>query len=276
MTKFRGCIDIHSGQVKQIVGGTLTQDDTTELNDKSTTTENFVSTKPSSYYAELYKNAGINGCHVIKLGSNPENDEAAKLACQLWPNNLQVGGGINGDNALEWLDVHKASHVILTSWLFSDSHEGKEFDWVKLKRVSELVGKSRLIVDLSCRELRVDDKIEWVVAMNKWQTLTNNKLSAEFLGEVSQYCDEFLIHAADVEGLCNGIDVNLVAKLGEWCPEGFEGKIVYAGGARLVKDLDTVSKLSDDKVDLTYGSALDVFGGKLVKFDDLVSWNELH
>lgn len=276
MTKFRGCIDIHSGQVKQIVGGTLTQDDTTELNDKSTTTENFVSTKPSSYYAELYKNAGINGCHVIKLGSNPENDEAAKLACQLWPNNLQVGGGINGDNALEWLDVHKASHVILTSWLFSDSDEGKEFDWVKLKQVSELVGKSRLIVDLSCRELRVDDKIEWVVAMNKWQTLTNNKLSAEFLGEVSQYCDEFLIHAADVEGLCNGIDVNLVAKLGEWCPEGFEGKIVYAGGARLVKDLDTVSKLSDDKVDLTYGSALDVFGGKLVKFDDLVSWNELH
>lgn len=276
MTKFRGCIDIHSGQVKQIVGGTLTQDDTTELNDKSTTTENFVSTKPSSYYAELYKNAGINGCHVIKLGSNPENDEAAKLACQLWPNNLQVGGGINGDNALEWLDVHKASHVILTSWLFSDSDEGKEFDWVKLKRVSELVGKSRLIVDLSCRELRVDDKIEWVVAMNKWQTLTNSRLSAEFLGEVSQYCDEFLIHAADVEGLCNGIDVNLVAKLGEWCPEGFEGKIVYAGGARLVKDLDTVSKLSDDKVDLTYGSALDVFGGKLVKFDDLVSWNELH
>lgn len=276
MTKFRGCIDIHSGQVKQIVGGTLTQDDTTELNHKSTTTENFVSTKPSSYYAELYKNAGINGCHVIKLGSNPENDEAAKLACQLWPNNLQVGGGINGDNALEWLDVHKASHVILTSWLFSDSHEGKEFDWVKLKQVSELVGKSRLIVDLSCRELRVDDKIEWVVAMNKWQTLTNSRLSAEFLGEVSQYCDEFLIHAADVEGLCNGIDVNLVAKLGEWCPEGFEGKIVYAGGARLVKDLDTVSKLSDDKVDLTYGSALDVFGGKLVKFDDLVSWNELH
>lgn len=276
MTKFRGCIDIHSGQVKQIVGGTLTQDDTTELNDKSTTTENFVSTKPSSYYAELYKNAGINGCHVIKLGSNPENDEAAKLACQLWPNNLQVGGGINGDNALEWLDVHKASHVILTSWLFSDSDEGKEFDWVKLKQVSELVGKSRLIVDLSCRELRVDDKIEWVVAMNKWQTLTNSRLSAEFLGEVSQYCDEFLIHAADVEGLCNGIDVNLVAKLGEWCPEGFEGKIVYAGGARLVKDLDTVSKLSDDKVDLTYGSALDVFGGKLVKFDDLVSWNELH
>lgn len=276
MTKFRGCIDIHSGQVKQIVGGTLTQDDTKELKEKSTTTENFVSTKPSSYYAELYKNAGINGCHVIKLGSNPENDEAAKLACKLWPNNLQVGGGINGDNALEWLDVHKASHVILTSWLFSDIDKNKEFDWAKLKQVSELVGKSRLIVDLSCRELRVNDRVEWVVAMNKWQTLTNSKLSAEFLGEVSQYCDEFLIHAADVEGLCKGIDENLVAKLGEWCPKGFEGKIVYAGGARLVKDLDTVSKLSDGKVDLTYGSALDVFGGKLVKFDDLVSWNKLH
>lgn len=276
MTKFRGCIDIHSGQVKQIVGGTLTQDDTKELNDKSTTTENFVSTKPSSYYANLYKDASIGGSHVIKLGSNPENDQAAKLACNLWPNNLQVGGGINGDNALEWLDIHKASHVILTSWLFSDSDKGKELDWTKLRQVSESVGKSRLVVDLSCRELIIDNKSGWVVAMNKWQTLTNSKLCAEFLHEVSQYCDELLIHAADVEGLCKGIDENLVEKLGEWCPKGFEGKIVYAGGAKLVKDLETVSKLSDGKVDLTYGSALDVFGGNLVKFDDLVSWNQLH
>lgn len=276
MTKFRGCIDIHSGQVKQIVGGTLTQDDTKEVSDKSTTTENFVSSKPSSYYANLYKEAGINGCHVIKLGSNPKNDEAAMLACQLWPNSLQVGGGINADNALEWLEKHKASHVILTSWLFSDSDNGKEFDWEKLKHVSKLVGKSRLIVDLSCREIRRDSTTEWVVAMNKWQTLTNSKLSAAFLDEVSKYCDEFLIHAADVEGLCKGIDEKLVAKLGEWCPEGFEGRIVYAGGAKLVKDLDTVSKLSNGKVDLTYGSALDVFGGTLVKFDELVAWNQSH
>lgn len=276
MTKFRGCIDIHSGQVKQIVGGTLKQDDTAQFKEKSTTTENFVSTKPASYYANLYKEAGINGCHVIKLGSNPDNDAAAKLACELWPNHLQVGGGINLDNAVEWLDTHKASHVILTSWLFSDTDKGKEFDWQKLKRVSELVGKSRLVVDLSCREVKAGDISEWVVAMNKWQTLTNSKLNANFLKKVSKYCDEFLIHAADVEGLCKGIDENLVTKLGEWCPKGFEGKIVYAGGAKLVNDLSLVKKISNNKVDLTYGSAVDVFGGKLVKFDDLVSWNRLY
>lgn len=267
MTKFRGCIDIHSGQVKQIVGGTLTEDDTKH---SSSTTENFVSTKPSSFYAGLYEQNDVQGCHVIKLGTNPENDAAAQLACQTWPYGLQVGGGITDKNALEWLDQHKASHVILTSWLFTE----KEFDWSKLKHVSGLVGKQRLIVDLSCRKVCNENGTEWVVAMNKWQTLTNSSLNAEFLLEVSKYCDEFLVHAADVEGLCNGIDEVLVAKLGEWCPPGFEGKIVYAGGAKLVSDLDTVAKLSDNKVDLTYGSALDIFGGKLVKFDDLVLWNK--
>ncbi|ODV64808.1 hypothetical protein HYPBUDRAFT_158878 [Hyphopichia burtonii NRRL Y-1933] len=277
MTKFRGCIDIHSGQVKQIVGGTLKGDDTDKSN--STTTENFVSTKPSSYYAQLYKENKLRGCHVIKLGTNPENDAAAKLACQSWPNSLQVGGGINYDNAPEWINTHKASHVILTSWLFSDlkGKLKKCFDWEKLAKVSELIGKDKLIVDLSCREVHNDNgDSEWVVAMNKWQTLTDNSLSFEFLEQVSKYCDEFLIHAADVEGLCNGIDEKLVKKLGEWCPPGFEGKIVYAGGAKLVNDLETVAKLSNGKVDLTYGSALDIFGGKLVKFNDLIQWNQSH
>lgn len=270
MTKFRGCIDIHSGQVKQIVGGTLTQDDIGELKDN--TTENFVSTKPSSYYAELYKSSQLHGCHVIKLGSNPQNDEAAKLACSTWPLSLQVGGGINNENALLWLDTYKASHVILTSWLFTD----KQFDWGKLEEISQLVGKSRLIVDLSCREAVKDGKTSWIVAMNKWQTLTNSELSPEFLMKVSEYCDEFLIHAADVEGLCNGIDGKLVEKLGEWCPPGFEGKIVYAGGAKLVTDLDKVDELSQGKVDLTFGSALDIFGGKLVQYEDLITWNNSH
>jgi phosphoribosylformimino-5-aminoimidazole carboxamide ribotide isomerase len=272
MTKFRGCIDIHSGQVKQIVGGTLTQDDLTP----STTTENFVSSKPSSFYAELYKTNNVHGCHVIKLGSNPANDEAAQLACKSWPFHLQVGGGINIDNALLWLETYQASHIILTSWLFSDHAGVQEFDWDKLKKVSQLVGKHRLIVDLSCRTVVEDGHTSWVVAMNKWQTLTVNKLSKEFLQEVSGYCDEFLIHAADVEGLCKGIDEDLVTKLGEWCPPGFEGKIVYAGGAKLVDDLHVVDTLSQGKVDVTYGSSLDIFGGKLVKFDDLVEWNKCH
>lgn len=273
MTKFRGCIDIHSGQVKQIVGGTLKGDDTTS---ESNTTENFVSTKPSSFYAQLYKENQLNGCHVIKLGTNPENDSAAKLACQTWPLGLQIGGGITESNALEWLDHYKASHVILTSWLFTDSDAGKQFDFEKLKRISQLVGKHRLIVDLSCREVKQNHQTQWVVAMNKWQTLTQNQLNPEFLQEVSKYCDEFLIHAADVEGLCNGIDQELVIKLGEWCPAGFEGKIVYAGGAKLVEDLDTVNRLSNGKVDLTYGSALDIFGGSLVKFDQVIQWNKSH
>lgn len=269
MTKFRGCIDIHSGQVKQIVGGTLKLDDLIQNN---STTENFVSTKPSSYYAQIYHDTNTTGCHVIKLGTNPENDKAAILACQTWPENLQVGGGINDTNALKWLDEYKASHVIVTSWLFTD----KQFDWEKLDRISKLVGKHRLIVDLSCREVKDEKSTKWVVAMNKWQTLTNSELSSEFLHQVLKYCDEFLIHAADVEGLCNGIDERLVEKLGDWCPEGFEGKIVYAGGAKLVRDLDSVDKLSKGKVDLTYGSALDIFGGKLVKFQELVEWNNTH
>lgn len=270
MTRFRGCIDIHAGQVKQIVGGTLTQDDLSS----STTTENFVSTKPSSFYADLYKSNKVEGCHVIKLGSNPANDKAAQLACQIWPHHLQVGGGINLDNALLWLDTYQASHIILTSWLFSDNGGVQEFDWNKLKTVSSLVGKQRLIIDLSCRTVVEDGSTNWVVAMNKWQTLTSNKLSRDFLHEVAEYCDEFLIHAADVEGLCKGIDQDLVSKLGEWCPPGFEGKIVYAGGAKLVKDLELVDSLSQGKVDVTYGSSLDIFGGKLVKFEDLVKWNE--
>ncbi|ODV76994.1 Phosphoribosylformimino-5-aminoimidazole carboxamide ribotide isomerase [Suhomyces tanzawaensis NRRL Y-17324] len=257
--------------VKQIVGGTLTGDDLTH---DASTKENFVSTKPSSFYAQLYKDNQVNGCHVIKLGTNPVNDEAAKLACLTWPGHLQVGGGITDENALEWLDHHKASHVILTSWLFSDNKGQKELDWQKLKSVSQLVGKHRLIVDLSCRTVVSDGTTDWVVAMNKWQTLTQNKLSKEFLLQVSEYCDEFLIHAADVEGLCNGIDEHLVQKLGDWCPSGFEGKIVYAGGARLVGDLDKVQQLSNGKVDLTYGSSLDIFGGDLVKFDEVVAWNK--
>lgn len=272
MTRFRGCIDIHSGQVKQIVGGSLTADDNKPL---AATKENFVSTKPASYYAQLYKEHEVNGCHVIKLGTNPANDAAAKLACETWPGNLQVGGGINDENALLWLDTYGASHVIVTSWLFSKSDEGQTIlDWQKLANLSKIVGKDRLVVDLSCRQVQTSETKKWVVSINKWQTQTDSELGSELLARVAEYCDEFLIHAADVEGLCNGIDEELVEKLGEWCPVGFGGKIVYAGGAKLVADLELVDKLSLGKVDLTYGSALDIFGGKLVKFDDVVQWGK--
>lgn len=278
MTKFRGCIDIHSGKVKQIVGGTLRQDDSADTSSERTTSlltkENFVSTKPSSYYGQLYRDANIEGCHIIKLGSNSLNDVAAKLACEEWPYHFQVGGGINDTNALDWVEKYKASHVIVTSWLFNEADGKTILNEEKLKKLSSLVGKKRLIVDLSCRRVQNEGAVDWVVTINKWQTLTDSKLSKELLNDVGKYCDEFLIHAADVEGLCQGIDEDLVERLGKWCPEGFEGKLVYAGGAKLVDDLKTVNDLSNGKVDLTFGSALDIFGGNLVKFDDLVRWNQ--
>lgn len=272
MTKFRGCIDIHSGQVKQIVGGTLTKDDVAPSEE---TKENFVSTKPSSFYADLYRQSQLHGCHVIKLGTNKANDEAAKEACLAWPDHLQVGGGITIENAKSWIHDNKASHVIVTSYLFPKNEAGEYyFDKLRLEKLSQEIGPDRLVVDLSCRRVIENGAISWYVATNKWQSITKAKLSLELLAELSQYCCEFLIHAADVEGLCKGIDTELVENLGKWCPSGLEGKITYAGGAKLTEDLDQVKKLSDNKVDLTFGSALDIFGGKLVKYEDLIRWNE--
>ncbi|QRG39406.1 phosphoribosylformimino-5-aminoimidazole carboxamide ribotide isomerase [Candidozyma auris] len=272
MTKFRGCIDIHAGQVKQIVGGTLTKDDVSPT-DKAQ--ENFVSTKPSSYYAQLYREHNVEGCHVIKLGTNPANNEAAQLALETWPNHLQVGGGITIDNADAWLNMG-ASHVIVTSWLFTkNTHDEWNLDMERLIKISNKIGKENLVVDLSCRRvIGDDDEISWFVATNKWQTITKCKLSSELLDMLSEFCDEFLIHAADVEGLCKGIDAELVENLGEWCPRGYEGKITYAGGAKSASDLALVEQLSRGKVDLTYGSSLDVFGGELVKLSEVLEWNE--
>lgn len=266
MTKYVGCIDIHAGKVKQIVGGTLVKDDTNEADSQSVAT-NFVSEKPSSFYAQLYKDNDVKGCHVIKLGSLEENNIAAKEALQAWPGHLQVGGGINDTNAKEWID-NGASKVIVTSWLFPNG----EFDLERLKKISSIVGKEHLVFDLSCRrQINTDNnELSWVVAMNKWQTLTKTILSKEYFDLVSEYCSEFLVHAADVEGLCNGIDEELVKKLAEWS----DLPIVYAGGAKDVSDLALVDKLSNGKVDLTYGSALDIFGGRLVKFEECCAWNK--
>lgn len=261
MTRYVGCIDLHAGQVKQIVGATLT------TNDKTLAT-NFVSSHSPTYYANLYKDNNVLGTHVIKLGSNEENNKAAEEAIKAWPNKLQVGGGITIDNCQEWINKG-ADKVIITSWLFPNG----ELSWDRLKQVSEVVGKEHLVVDVSCkRVIRENGEITWVVAMNKWQTLTQTTLSKELFKELIKYTDEFLVHAADVEGLCKGIDEELVTKLGEWCNEWPGIKVVYAGGAKSLDDLDLVNKLSGGKVDLTYGSSLDIFGGS-VKFTDLVLWN---
>ncbi|KND02556.1 phosphoribosylformimino-5-aminoimidazole carboxamide ribotide isomerase [Spizellomyces punctatus DAOM BR117] len=252
MTVFRPCIDLHEGQVKQIVGASLSDSAPSVLK------TNFVASHPPSYYAALYRQNGLNGAHVIKLG--PKNDEAAKSALTAWPKGLQIGGGINIDNAQEWLDAG-ADKVIVTSWLFPNA----KFSIDRLRALAEKIGKKSLVVDLSCK--RRGDK--WIVAMDKWQTPTDTEVNKETLDMITEYCSEFLVHAADVEGLCQGIDEELVRRLGEWCTI----PCTYAGGGKDINDLALVQRLSNGKVDLTYGSALDIFGGTGVRFDDAVEWN---
>ncbi len=252
-TYFRPCIDLHNGAVKQIVGGTLS-DNSSELK------TNFVSTHPADYYANLFKADAITGGHVIKLG--PGNEEAAKLALSAYPNGLQIGGGITIKNANSYMGLG-ASHVIVTSWLFDDN---AQFNKTRLVQLSDSVGKNKLVIDLSCR--RKDQ--QWIVSMNRWQTPTNLSLNYETLDSLAQYCDEFLIHAADVEGKCGGIDKELVQHLGNW--GGIP--ITYAGGAFSIKDLDLIQELSNGNVDLTIGSALDIYGGSSVKYADCIKYNQ--
>lgn len=250
MTKFRPCIDLHHGQVKQIVGGSLT-DTGAGLQ------TNFVAEHPAEWYAELYKKDGLTGGHVIKLG--PGNDAAAKAALAAYQGGLQIGGGITPENAQQWLDAG-ASHVIVTSALFDAA--GKLQQQV-LHELVERIGAERLVLDLSCRRTATG----WTVAMNRWQTLTELEITPRALDTLAQYCDEFLIHAADVEGKCGGIDRELVALLGNWrgCP------MTYAGGIRGMADFELIDTLSHGSIDATVGSALDIFGGKGVCYADLVA-----
>ncbi|KAJ2819848.1 Enzyme that catalyzes the fourth step in the histidine pathway [Coemansia furcata] len=191
----------------------------------------------------------------------PGNEEAAIDALKAWPQGLQVGGGITIDNAQLWLD-RGASKVIVTSWLFPNG----SFSASRLKALADLIGRDRLVVDLSCR--RHGDG--WVVAMDRWQTLTDMQVNEEAIHLLSGLCSEFLVHAADVEGLCGGIDEVLVETLGKLSPI----PVTYAGGASTIHDLELVHRLSKGRVDLTIGSALDIFGGKGVTFAECVAWNK--
>jgi phosphoribosylformimino-5-aminoimidazole carboxamide ribotide isomerase len=252
MTKFRPCIDLHQGKVKQIVGGSLRDDGPGPM-------ENFVSEHSSGWFAERFREDKLTGGHVIKLG--PGNDVAAREALAAWPGGLQIGGGINEDNALDWLDAG-ASHVIVTSALFDA--DGKFLEDT-LRALVTKIGKEKLVIDLSCRTTPGG----WTVAMNRWQTLTNLTLDHATLDRLAPFCDEFLIHAADVEGLCRGIDAGLVEMLGGWAKR----PVTYAGGAATMEDLFTVEKSGGGAVDVTVGSALDLFGGNGLCYRDLVAWN---
>ena len=248
---FRPCIDLHEGKVKQIVGGTL--DDAGNLR------TNFVSEKPAAWFAELYKRDGLTGGHVVMLG--PGNVNAACAAVAAFPGGLQIGGGINAQTARDWLEAG-ASHVIVTSWVFSQG----AVNWDRLGELVRIIGKNKLVLDLSCRKR---GEIYFVVT-DRWQKFTELAISPEALQKLAGSCAEFLVHAVDVEGLSRGIDRELVEKLGQWSPI----PVTYAGGANSLADLETVTKLGRGKVDLTIGSALDIFGGKGVRYADLVAFNK--
>jgi phosphoribosylformimino-5-aminoimidazole carboxamide ribotide isomerase len=248
---FRPCIDLHEGKVKQLVGGTLS-------NDSSQIKTNFVAQHSAAWYAELYKKDNLCGGHMIMLG--PGNEAEARAALLAFPGGLQIGGGINAQNAREWLDAG-ASQVIVTSWVFCDG----KVDWERLKQLNASIGKDHLVIDLSCRRRDGD----YFVVTDRWQNFTEVKLSADTVARFAESCSEFLIHAVDVEGLCRGIDQELVSRLGEWVTI----PTTYAGGANSLADLELVTLLGRGKIDLTIGSALDIFGGSGVRYQDLIEFN---
>jgi phosphoribosylformimino-5-aminoimidazole carboxamide ribotide isomerase len=244
---FRPCIDLKEGCVVQIVGSTLTDDGAGMVT-------NHVSERSAAEFAALYRQDGLRGGHVVMLG--PGSEEAAKSALAAYPGGLQVGGGITPSNAVSWLEAG-ASHIIVTSYLF----ENDSFSPQRLAQLVESIGKDRLVIDLSCR--RALDG-HYYIATNRWQTITTTRLDADLIQRLEPYCAEFLIHAADVEGKCEGIDEELVAYLGRWVSV----PTTYAGGARHLHDIGRIAELSQGKVDLTIGSALDIFGGTLVHYTE--------
>lgn len=246
--RFRPCIDIHNGEVKQIVGGSL-------LDQGNQATENFVSEQDAGFYGSLYRDYGLQGGHIIIL--NPPTSEYYKkdleqavLALRAYPRGLQIGGGITCENAEYFLN-QGASHVIVTSYVFKDGR----INYDNLKKLYQVTGRSRLVLDLSCR--KKDN--QYFIVTDRWQRFTEEVISVELLNQLSVYCDEFLIHAVDVEGKADGIEGELIQMLGTW------GKIplTYAGGVGSYEDLNALKRLGNNNLDVTIGSALDLFGGGL-------------
>lgn len=246
--KFRPCIDIHNGKVKQIVGGSL-------RDEGDTAKENFVAEQDAGFYAAFYQKDGLKGGHIILL--NPpfssyyeETKKQALLALQTYPGGLQLGGGVNEKNAADFLDAG-ASHVIVTSYVFRDG----QIYYDNLEKLVREIGREHLVLDLSCR--RKEDG--YYIVTDRWQKFTDIKIEEKTLNELSGYCDEFLIHAADVEGKAAGIESELAALLGQW--NGIP--MTYAGGVGSYDDLEQLRLLGRDHLDVTIGSALDLFGGSL-------------
>ncbi|KAL5710273.1 1-(5-phosphoribosyl)-5[(5-phosphoribosylamino)methylideneamino]imidazole-4-carboxamidisomerase [Ranunculus cassubicifolius] len=256
--RFRPCIDIHKGKVKQIVGSTLQ-----DLKDGgSDPVTNFESDKSASEFADLYRKEGLTGGHVIMLGADSGSRSAATDALHAYPGGLQVGGGINSENALSYLE-EGASHVIVTSYVFNNGH----MDLEKLKDLVRIIGKKRLVLDLSCR--KKDGK--YAIVTDRWQKFSNVYLNEETLNFLADHADEFLVHGVDVEGKRLGIDEELVALLGRHSPI----PVTYAGGVTTMADLERIKVAGMDRVDVTVGSALDIFGGDLA-YKEVVEWHYIN
>ncbi len=251
--EFRPCIDIHNGSVKQIVGASL-QDKGNHAK------ENFVSTQNAAYFATLYREVEVKGGHIILLNSKDsefyeKTKNQALEALKAYPQGLQVGGGITPDNAAGFLEAG-ASHVIVTSYVFANG----KIQYEKLQKLVDAVGKEHLVLDLSCK--LIGDS--YYIVTDRWQKVTDEKVTEELLDKLSNCCDEFLVHAVDVEGKAEGIEKDLVQILGEWN----RIPITYAGGVHSFQDLQLLRLLGKNHLNVTIGSALDLFGG-------ILSWKEV-
>lgn len=257
--EFRPCIDIHNGKVKQIVGGSLR--DRGGQSQESVAAENFVSEASAAYFAELYKKENLRGGHIILLNAaDSPYYEATKAqaleALAAYPGGMQVGGGIRPDNAREFLDAG-ASHVIVTSYVFRNGI----IDYERLEKMTEAVGREHLVLDMSCR--RAGDG--YLVVTDRWQKVTDEAVGVKLLEHLSGYCDEFLIHAVDVEGRGEGIERELVRMLGAWGQK----PVTYAGGVHSMEDLELIRTLGGNRLNVTIGSALDLFGGAM-RWEDVL------
>ena len=219
MSRFRPCIDLHNGKVKQIVGGSLEADGTTAP------VTNFVSPHGAAFYAGLYRSDRLAGGHVIMLG--PGNETAALEALRAYPGGLQLGGGVNPDNARRYLNAG-ASKVIVTSCVFRDG----KIDRDALAKMVAAVGKERLVMDLSCRKLNG----KYLIVTDRWQCFTAEEVGRDLLDNLAESCSEFLVHAVDVEGKQAGPDPELAALLAAGSPI----KATYAGGIRSLDDIASI------------------------------------
>ena len=249
--RFRPCIDLHLGLVKQLVGSSLGEAGPAKVN--------FQSERSASDFARIYREDGLDGGHVIMLGAG--NEEAASAAVAEFPNGLHVGGGIRPENASRWLDMG-ASAVIVTSFLFRDG----KLDRSNLEKMVEAVGRQHLVIDLSCTR---DEGNRYVVATDRWQNRTDFAIDQPNLEELSSCCSEYLIHATQREGMQQGIDDELVRLLGDITPI----PTTYAGGISSIDDVETVGRLGQNRLDYTVGSALDLFGGEGVHYRDLLAYH---